>query len=614
MNSLTVNNRLSQQPGMYEYRPLRHECRLPNSLVVRNHREHSLTVGDDSCRNLTAGFGMEGDFMSMSFAGNQKLSALSICARAIRMSVLALCGNSGVILLSVKRRQSDGAIVEVYTKRIWSFFPVACANFFSVVKDGPLTPAARLLSILVIAVAFVPIRSATSAWVRPASLRAASISSSNANSSAMASYSAFTAGLDNILLTISSCVMVGGLRLPVMLNLLHSGLSFFEFGRWGFLCFLHEAVQHNDALASQCAVKDTPNTFRTFKANFEQTVTECFSVRGTKIRAIDTHFLRVPNVSCLQSVWQRKYLRFNFFVVVLNSVVHDSKHNKIVMLMQALDHLISGRYTVSAPHKTGAGRGNPLMTIAHNRAFAVFLCVKHGHIRIMVGRAGQPQGWPVPMVAGISTPVRLTTYQVVESLGGELSKLTIEAAIMATVPTLAQPEIRIINGQAVTSSLAVADYFIKRHADVIRKIESLECSTLFRKRNFAFTSISVNQPNGGTRKLPCYQITRDGFAFLAMGFTGKRAAQFKEAYINAFNQMEKQLSTPSVLSDAAHNASVLYSYISSIHQVWLQQLYPMLEKAESPLAVSLYDRINDAAALASLINMTLNRSEVRGRK
>ncbi|AOP04226.1 putative antirepressor [Salmonella phage 118970_sal3] len=63
MNSLTVNNRLSQQPGMYEYRPLRHECRLPNSLVVRNHREHSLTVGDESCRNLTAGFGMEGDFM-----------------------------------------------------------------------------------------------------------------------------------------------------------------------------------------------------------------------------------------------------------------------------------------------------------------------------------------------------------------------------------------------------------------------------------------------------------------------------------------------------------------------------------------------------------------------
>ncbi len=353
MNSLTVNNRLSQQPGMYEYRPLRHECRLPNSLVVRNHREHSLTVGDESCRNLTAGFGMEGDFMSMSFAGNQKLSALSICARAIRMSVLALCGNSGVILLSVKRQEH-------------------------------------------------------------------------------------------------------------------------------------------------------------------------------------------------------------------------------------IDSAIPGRYTVQAPHKAGAGRGNPEFNIEHNRAHAVFSCHEHCYAQIMVGRAGPVSAGPGSMLTGISTPVRLTTYKVVESLG--------------------------------TSSLAVADYFIKRHADVIRKIESLECSTLFRQRNFAFTSISINQPNGGTRKLPCYQITRDGFAFLAMGFTGKRAAQFKEAYINAFNQMEKQLSIPSVLSDAAHNASVLYSYISSIHQVWLQQLYPMLEKAESPLAVSLYDRINDAVALASLINMTLNRSEVRGRK
>lgn len=283
------------------------------------------------------------------------------------------------------------------------------------------------------------------------------------------------------------------------------------------------------------------------------------------------------------------------------------------MFVQCIDSAIPGRYTVQAPYKAGAGIGVLEFNIEHNRAHAVFSCHEHCYAQIMVGRAGASQDAPGSMLTGYANPVRLTT-SVIGVPCGEFFEFNIEAATMATVPTLAQPEIRIINGQAVTSSLAVADYFIKRHADVIRKIESLECSTLFRKRNFAFTSISVNQPNGGTRKLPCYQITRDGFAFLAMGFTGKRAAQFKEAYINAFNQMEKQLSKPSVLSDAAHNASVLYSYISSIHQVWLQQLYPMLEKAESPLAVSLYDRINDAAALASLINMTLNRSEVRGRK
>ncbi|MCQ7718809.1 Rha family transcriptional regulator [Salmonella sp. NW1258] len=284
-----------------------------------------------------------------------------------------------------------------------------------------------------------------------------------------------------------------------------------------------------------------------------------------------------------------------------------------VKRQEHIDSAIPGRYTVQAPYKAGAGIGVLEIHTATNDAPASFLLSQLGYIQIMVGWVGAPQGAPVSVCAGYANPAQFTTSEIGVSGGGGFLPHT-EAAIMATVPTLAQPEIRIINGQAVTSSLAVADYFIKRHADVIRKIESLECSTLFRQRNFAFTSISINQPNGGTRKLPCYQITRDGFAFLAMGFTGKRAAQFKEAYINAFNQMEKQLSTPSVLSDAAHNASVLYSYISSIHQVWLQQLYPMLEKVESPLAVSLYDRINDAAALASLINMTLNRSEVRGRK
>ncbi|EJS4721533.1 Rha family transcriptional regulator [Salmonella enterica] len=609
MNSLTVNNRLSQQPGMYEYRPLRHECRLSNSLVVRNHREHSLTVGDESCRNLTAGFGMEGDFMSMSFAGNQKLSALSICARATRMSVLALCGNSGVILLSVKRRQSDGAIVEVYTKRICSFFPVACANFFSVVKDGPLTPAARLLSILVIAVAFVPIRSATSAWVRPASLRAASISSSNANSSAMASYSALNAGSSIHLAAISSCVIVGALRLPVMLNLLHSGFCLFAFSYRGFLSLLYKAVQHDDALPCQGAVKNASDAIAAFNPKLKKPITKGAGVRFSEIAAIHLHSFNKVLISGSHTQWKLIHLNPDFLVVVLNSVVHRCKHNKIVMFVQCIDSAIPGRYTVQAPYKAGAGIGVLELIKAIYDAPASFLSSAFAHIKIMVGWAGASKDAPVSLIAGYANPAQFTTSEIGVSGGGS-SSLIKEAANMATVPALAQPKINVINGQAVTSSLAIANYFTKRHDDVLKKIRALECSPEFSARNFAGAEYTDDQ--GKLR--PCYNITRDGFAFLAMGFTGKRAAQFKEAYINAFNQMEKQLSKPSVLSDAAHNASVLYSYISSIHQVWLQQLYPMLEKAESPLAVSLHDRINDAAALASLINMTLNRSEVRGRK
>lgn len=98
----------------------------------------------------------------------------------------------------------------------------------------------------------------------------------------------------------------------------------------------------------------------------------------------------------------------------------------------------SGRYTGLAAAKSVAGRGNPELTIAHDRADAVFLCVMHCYIQIMVGRAGQLSGWPGSIVTGISTPVRLTTPQVVESLGGELLILTIEAATMATIPTRAE--------------------------------------------------------------------------------------------------------------------------------------------------------------------------------
>ncbi|EOT9032491.1 Rha family transcriptional regulator [Escherichia coli] len=288
--------------------------------------------------------------------------------------------------------------------------------------------------------------------------------------------------------------------------------------------------------------------------------------------------------------------------------------NSGVILLSVKDHQhidsgIPGRYTVQAPYKAGAGGRSPELSTAIYDAPASFLSSALTHARIMVGWAGEPKGSPVSVDAGTANPVQSATSEFRSSGGGSFPQST-EAAIMATIPTLTQPEIAIVDGRAVTTSLAVANYFTKRHERVLDRIRNLECSAEFAEHNFVLSGYT----DASGRKLPCYQITRDGFAFLAMGFTGKRAAQFKEAYINAFNQMEKQLSKPSVPSDVAHNASVLYSYISSIHQVWLQQLYPMLEKAESPLAVSLYDRINDAAFLARLIHSSLNSSEVRGRK
>lgn len=227
----------------------------------------------------------------------------------------------------------------------------------------------------------------------------------------------------------------------------------------------------------------------------------------------------------------------------------------------------------------------------------------------MVGRAGASQDAPGSMLTGYANPVRLTT-SVIGVPCGEFFEFNIGAVTMTTLPTLSQPEIAIVDGQAVTSSLAVADFFSKRHDYVLKKIRILDCSPEFCARNFAETSILVHQPNGGTRKLPCYHITRDGFAFLAMGFTGKRAARFKEAYINAFNLMEKSLSgaDASDMSAVARNARGVY-----LHQIWISLLYPMLKAVESPLAGKLYDRVGDAVFGAALVDSRLNGSDKEGR-
>lgn len=93
----------------------------------------------------------------------------------------------------------------------------------------------------------------------------------------------------------------------------------------------------------------------------------------------------------------------------------------------------------------------------------------------------------------------------------------------------------------VTTSVNVAEIFGKTHGNVLRDINNLDCSEEFRKINFEKMFSITELPNGGCRKDPYYNITRDGFTFLVMGYRGKKAAIFKEAYIKAFNQMEQEL-------------------------------------------------------------------------
>lgn len=101
------------------------------------------------------------------------------------------------------------------------------------------------------------------------------------------------------------------------------------------------------------------------------------------------------------------------------------------------------------------------------------------------------------------------------------------------------------SGQVFTDSLTVAEVFGKQHKDVMRDIRNLECSEEFNQRNFA----PIDYTDDRNRTYRKYLIKRDGLAFLVFGYTGSKAAEYKEKYIQAFNSMEEELKKPKALSE-----------------------------------------------------------------
>jgi Rha family phage regulatory protein len=93
------------------------------------------------------------------------------------------------------------------------------------------------------------------------------------------------------------------------------------------------------------------------------------------------------------------------------------------------------------------------------------------------------------------------------------------------------------DGTPFCDSRQVAETFEKRHDNVIRDIRELGCSEKFRLLKFEESSYLNEQ----RKRQPKYIMTKDGFTLLVMGYTGKQAMTFKEAYIERFNQMEAVL-------------------------------------------------------------------------
>lgn len=93
--------------------------------------------------------------------------------------------------------------------------------------------------------------------------------------------------------------------------------------------------------------------------------------------------------------------------------------------------------------------------------------------------------------------------------------------------------------QILTTSLKVADKFEKQHKDVLESIRSIRDAMSTAEFSALFKKTSYKASNG--KNNPMYEMNRDGFSLLAMGFTGEKALKWKLDYINAFNIMESEL-------------------------------------------------------------------------
>ena len=138
-------------------------------------------------------------------------------------------------------------------------------------------------------------------------------------------------------------------------------------------------------------------------------------------------------------------------------------------------------------------------------------------------------------ITGLDVPAEVTRLQMPCKSGWspQMMKATEIAELLVS-----NNEMFFDNDGPVTTTLAVAKHFEKEHKDVLRAVETLDCSPEYRQRNFALSFYEVEGPNNATRKHPMYNLTRDGFMFLVMGFTGKEAAAWKEGFIYAFNNLK----------------------------------------------------------------------------
>lgn len=134
----------------------------------------------------------------------------------------------------------------------------------------------------------------------------------------------------------------------------------------------------------------------------------------------------------------------------------------------------------------------------------------------------------------------------------------------AITTTTVSPIVTLKGNQAFANSRNVAAFFGKRHDNVLRDIEYILLDAPEASLNFEDCSY---QAVPGGRSYPAFNMTKDGFVLLAMGFTGKEAMRFKLAYIAAFNELEaKANASVMALPDFTNPAAAARAWADEVEQ------------------------------------------------
>lgn len=179
-----------------------------------------------------------------------------------------------------------------------------------------------------------------------------------------------------------------------------------------------------------------------------------------------------------------------------------------------------------------------------------------------------------------------------------------ETTVVSTVPEIPDdkkaPEsteetlVELRNNQVVVSSRKVAENFGKRHFHVLKSIENIIIENSILTSMFYESSYRA----GTGKSYKEYFMNRDGFSLLVMGFTGKKALEWKIKYIDAFNKMEERHGYADSPKDAY---GMIYSEMSQFG-IRLKQRWDNFERKGNPYKSKLRMIMDDNKMKAALLS------------